>query len=94
MPMRRASCGSPTTSRARGSRRATAQSDGVTAPQVFDRISVIAQNRLTAVEEIVEAGRALYERLSPEQQRLADRQLALVALTLASGVAPAAGGKP
>jgi hypothetical protein len=71
-----------------------AQGAGVTAPQVFDRIGVIAQNRLAAVEDIVEAGRALYERLSPEQQRLADRKLALVALTLASGVAPAAGGKP
>jgi hypothetical protein len=68
-----------------------AQSDTVTAPQVFDRIGEIAQNRLTAVEEIVDAGRALYARLSPEQQRLADRKLALVALTLASGVAPAAG---
>ena len=71
-----------------------AQGDGVTAPQVFDRIGEIAQNRLAAVEDIVEAGRALYARLSPEQQRLADRKLALVALTLASGVAPAAGGKP
>lgn len=70
-----------------------AQSDTATAPQVFDRINEIAQNRLTAVEEIVEAGRALYARLSPEQQRLADRKLALVALTLASGVAPAAGGR-
>jgi len=68
-----------------------AQGEGVTAPQVFDRIGEIAQNRLTAVEEIVEAGRALYARLSPEQQRLADRKLAQVALTLASGVAPAAG---
>jgi hypothetical protein len=71
-----------------------AQGDGVTAPQVFDRIGEIAQNRLAAVEEIVDAGRALYARLSPEQQRLADKKLAQVALTLASGVAPSIGGKP
>ena len=70
-----------------------AASEGVTAPQVFDRISETAQNRMTAVEEIVDAGRALYATLSPTQQRLADKQLAAVVLSLASGIAPAPGAK-
>ena len=69
------------------------QSGTVTAPQLFDRINETAQNRLTAVEEIVDAGRALYDKLTPDQQRMADRRLALVALSLTSGVAPAAGGR-
>jgi hypothetical protein len=60
----------------------------ITAPQLFDRITDTAQNRLTAIEEIVEAGRALYAKLSAEQQKLADRRLALVALSLVSGVPP------
>ena len=70
-----------------------AQSEGVTAPQLFDRIAETAQNRMTAVEEIVDAGRALYATLSPTQQRLADKQLAAVVLSLASGIAPAPGAK-
>ena len=70
-----------------------AASEGVTAPQLFDRIAETAQNRITAVEEIVDAGRALYTTLSPTQQRLADKQLAAVVLSLASGIAPAPGAK-
>jgi len=70
-----------------------AQSEGVTAPQLFDRIAETAQNRMTAVEEIVDAGRALYATLSPTQQHLADKQLAAVVLSLASGIAPAPGAK-
>ncbi|MEO8677234.1 MAG: Spy/CpxP family protein refolding chaperone [Casimicrobiaceae bacterium] len=70
-----------------------AQSEGITAPQLFDRIAETAQNRMTAVEEIVDAGRALYATLSPTQQRLADRQLAVVVLSLASGIAPAPGAR-
>ena len=69
------------------------QSGTATAPQLFDRITETAQNRLTAVEEIVDAGRAVYDKLTPEQQRLADRRLPLVALSLTSGVAPAAGAR-
>lgn len=64
------------------------QIENFTAPQVFDRITQVAQNRLTAVEEIADAGRALYARLSPDQQRIADRRLAGIALSLASGTAP------
>jgi hypothetical protein len=64
------------------------QVEKMTAPQLFDRATEIAQNRLTAIEEIVEAGRALYARLSTEQQRIADRRLAAVAMSLASGMPP------
>ncbi len=64
------------------------QVENMTAPQLFDRATEIVQNRLTAVEEIVEAGRALYARLSTEQQRIADRRLAAVAVSLASGMPP------
>ena len=69
------------------------QSGTVTAPQLFDRINETAQNRLTAIEEIVDAGRALYDKLGPEQKRTADRRLAVITLSLASGVAPTAGGR-
>ena len=65
----------------------------ITAPELFDRINQTAQNRMTAIEDIVEAGRALYGKLSTEQQKLADRRLALIALSLVSG-APQAGAKP
>ena len=64
------------------------QIENFSAPQVFDRITDVAQNRLTAVEEIADAGRALYARLSPDQQRIADRRLAGIALSLASGTPP------
>ncbi len=60
-----------------------------TALQQFDRLADIAHNRMTAVEEIAEAGKALYAALSPDQKRTADRRLALIALQLAgSGTAP------
>jgi LTXXQ motif family protein len=65
----------------------------ITAPELFDRINQTAQNRMTAIEDIVEAGRALYGKLSPEQQKLADRRLALITLSLVSG-APPPGAKP
>jgi hypothetical protein len=57
--------------------------------QQFDRLADVAHNRMTAVEDIAEAGKALYASLSPEQKRTADRRLALIALQLAgSGTAP------
>jgi len=65
----------------------------VTAPQLFDRITQNAQDRLTAIEDIVEAGRALYAKLSTEQQKVADRRLAVFAMMLASGV-PTTAGRP
>ncbi len=60
-----------------------------TALQQLDRLADVAHNRMTAVEDIAEAGKALYSGLSPEQKRTADRRLAPIALQLAgSGTAP------
>ena len=71
-------------------RRATAEESAL---QQFDRLADVAHNRMTAVEDIAEAGKALYAGLSPEQRRTADRRLALIALQLAgSGTAPPSAG--
>jgi hypothetical protein len=53
-----------------------------TAPKRFDALSDMARNRLTAVEEIVDAGKALYASLTPDQKSVADRRLALPLATL------------
>jgi hypothetical protein len=77
--------------RARFVRRATGED---TALQQFDRLADVAHNRMTAVEDIAEAGKALYSSLSPDQKRTADRRLALIALQLAgSGTAVPVGGE-
>jgi len=55
------------------------------AVQQFDRIADQARNRLTAIEDIAEAGKSLYATLSPEQQALADRRLVLAVLPLSGG---------
>ena len=54
-----------------------------TAPQRLDAIADSARNRLTAVEDVVDAGKALYAMLSAEQRVVADRRLALPLATLA-----------
>ena len=53
-----------------------------TAPKRLDAIADLARNRLTAVEDIVDAGKALYAVLSPQQREVADRRLALPLQTL------------
>lgn len=53
-----------------------------TAPKRLDALADAARNRLTAIEEIVDAGKALYAALTPEQRTLADRRLALPLATL------------
>ena len=53
-----------------------------TAPKRFDALADMARNRLTAVEEIVDAGKALYASLTPAQKEVADRRLALPLATL------------
>ena len=59
------------------------------ASEQLDRLGDVARNRLTAVEDIVDAGKALYAGLTPEQRPAADRRLVAVALQLAaSGTAP------
>lgn len=53
-----------------------------TAPKRLDALADAARNQLTAIEDIVEAGKALYDALTPEQRALADRRLALPVATL------------
>ena len=53
-----------------------------TAPQRLEALTDIARNRLTATEDIADAGKALYAALSPEQRAVADRRLALPLMTL------------
>ena len=52
------------------------------APQRLDALADIARNRLTATEDIADAGKALYKALTPEQREVADRRLALPLMTL------------
>jgi hypothetical protein len=65
----------------------TALGGDLSAPQRLDRLSDIARDRLTAIEDIVDAGKQLYATLTPEQQAVADRRLAAPAMALA-GVEP------
>jgi LTXXQ motif family protein len=71
-------------SRARYSAR-DMQDGSMSVPQQLNRLSEIANNRLTAVEDIGDAVRALYETLGPEQKRVADKDLVIVPLRLVSG---------
>jgi hypothetical protein len=52
------------------------------APKRLDALADMARDRLTAVEDIVDAGKALYAVLTPQQQTVADRRLALPLATL------------
>ena len=61
--------------------------DGV--PQQFDLLVASATNRLTAIEEFAEAGKALYAGLTPDQREIADRRLARIATPLVTGDLPA-----
>lgn len=62
-----------------------------TAPRRLDALADTARNRLTAVEDIVDAGKALYGVLTPPQREVADRRLALPLATLTG--ADAGGGE-
>ncbi len=53
-----------------------------TAPKRLDTLADAARDRLTATEDIVDAGKALYAALTPEQRTVADRRLALPLATL------------
>ncbi len=61
-----------------------------TVPQQLDRLADAARNRLAAVEEIAEAGKALYGVLAPDQKSTADRRLAAITQPLVAGGALAA----
>lgn len=57
------------------------------APNRLDRLADIARDRLTAIEDIVDAGKNLYATLTPGQQSVADRRMAVPVMALA-GVEP------
>jgi hypothetical protein len=52
--------------------------------QQFDRTLDAARNRLTALEDIAAAAKALYESLAPEQKSIADARLAAIIPTSAA----------
>jgi len=57
--------------------------------QQIDRIVDAARNRLTALEEVADSAKALYAKLTPEQQPAADPRLAnLMAMPLAASEPP------
>jgi hypothetical protein len=66
----------------------TALGGEMAAPKRLDRVADIARDRLTAIEDIVDAGKNLYAALSPVQQSVADRRLAVPVMALI-GVEPA-----
>ena len=51
-------------------------------PKRLDRLADLARDRLTAVEDIADAGKALYATLSPTQQGVADRLIAVPVMAL------------
>jgi hypothetical protein len=63
----------------RGSRVSASET---TAPKRLDALADMARNRLTAVEDIVDAGKSLYASLTPAQKEIADRRLPLPLATL------------
>jgi hypothetical protein len=61
--------------------------------QRIDRTTDIARNRFTALEDVAEAAKALYARLTPEQQAASDPRLAtIVGAVLVPGMSEARGG--
>lgn len=62
------------------------QPSGRTVAQQIDRIVDTARNRLAALEDIAQAAKDLYAKLSPEQQPVANPRLAnLMTMPLAGG---------
>lgn len=69
----------------------TALGGDLTAPKRLEKLADIARDRLTAIEDIVDAGKALYATLSPDQQMVADRRMAVPVMAL-TGVEPNSSG--
>ena len=55
-----------------------ARFEGKPAPGQLEALADVARNRLAAVEDLVDAGKALYESLTDEQKALADMRLARI----------------
>jgi hypothetical protein len=64
------------------------------APRQFDALADAARDRFTAVEDMVDAGKALYASLDGEQKALADGRLARIALPLLDSGAEASRRSP
>jgi len=64
------------------------------APEQLEFIAETLRNRLTAVEDIVDAGKALYATLTPTQRTLADGRLARVSIPLLVPTLSVAEGAP
>jgi len=60
----------------------TALTGDMPAPQRLDRLADIARDRLTAIEDIVDAGKQLYAVLTPGQQGVADRRIAVPVMVI------------
>ena len=58
---------------------------GTTAEQ-FDFVTDKARDRLTAIEDISDAGKQLYASLSPTQREIADRRMVRLAIPLVTNV--------
>ena len=57
-----------------------------TAAEQFDFVADRARDRLTAIEDISDAGKQLYASLSPTQKEVADRRMARLAVPLVTNV--------
>ena len=65
-----------------------------TAAEQFDFVSDKARDRLTAIEDISDAGKQLYASLSPTQKEIADRRMVRLAIPLVTNVqSPPATGR-
>ena len=53
--------------------------------QRIDRAVDVARNRMTAIEEVSDAAKALYAALAPEQKVVADPRLATIVISLTNG---------
>ena len=51
-------------------------------PEQLDYLAQVLRNRLTAIEDVTDAGKALYTVLTPEQKTVADTRLARIAVPL------------
>ena len=78
------------------SRERTAAATQGDAPHELDRLADTQRDRLTATEDIAEAGKALYKALGPEQKSIADARLAKLVATASAepaGRAPSSAAK-
>lgn len=63
-----------------------------TAAEQLDFVAQTLRNRLTAVEDVTDAGKALYAALTPEQKAIADRRLARIEIPLVVPTQPVGDG--